>query len=192
MTPEHVCQQYFNDLLSRSFFQQTGEQEEIFVMHDLLHDLAKYVSGNIYFRGEVDLREKIQKVTRHFSFELANDQYFKGFGTLCDTQRLRTFMPKGISLYYFGRWGIKMSIHELLSKFKFLRILSLAKCSDLQELPDSIANLVHLRSLDLSYTGIRKLAENICSLSLLQILKLNKCVDLMELPSNLYLLTNLC
>ena len=49
-TAEEVCQQYFNDLISRSFFQQSGEKEEVFFMHDLLNDLARYVSGGIYFR----------------------------------------------------------------------------------------------------------------------------------------------
>ena len=42
-SPEEVGQQYFNDLLSRSFFQQLSENKEVFVMHDLLNDLAKYV-----------------------------------------------------------------------------------------------------------------------------------------------------
>jgi len=37
-TTEEVCQQYFNDLLSRSFFQQLGKNENVFVMHDLLND----------------------------------------------------------------------------------------------------------------------------------------------------------
>jgi len=91
-TPEEVCHQYFNDLISRSFFQQLGERE-VFVMHDLLHDLAKYVGGGIYFRSEFDQVEKIPKVTRHFSVELGNNIYFDGFGTLSNTQRLRTFMP---------------------------------------------------------------------------------------------------
>jgi len=47
---KEVWQQYFNDLLSRSFFQQSGENEKVFVIHDLLSDLAKYVGGGIYFR----------------------------------------------------------------------------------------------------------------------------------------------
>jgi len=183
--PEDICQQYFNDLLSRSFFQQPDEKEEVFVMHDLLHDLAKYVGGDIYFRWEVDQAEKIQKVTRHFSVELGHSQYFDDFGTFCNTQRLRTFMPTRSIC-------IKMSIHELLSKFRLLRILSLANCSDLQELPDSVGNLEHLRSLDLSSTAIKKLTERICSLFHLQILKLNYCWKLEELPSDLHLLTNLC
>ncbi|KAK8464403.1 hypothetical protein PHAVU_011G200820 [Phaseolus vulgaris] len=186
-TPEEVCQQYFNDLLLRSFFQQPDGNKEVFLMHDLQHDLATYVGGGIYFRCELDQIEKIQKVTRHFSFELGYPKCFDGFGTLCNTEKLRTF----VSIHSF-LWSIKMSIHELFSKFKFIRILSLSHCSDLQELPDSVSNLEHLRSLDLSLTAIKKLTEKICSLSHLQILKLNYCRDLEELPSNLHLLTNLC
>ncbi|ESW05702.1 hypothetical protein PHAVU_011G202100 [Phaseolus vulgaris] len=171
-TPEEVCQQYFNDLLSRSFFQQSHEKsheyKEVFFMHDLLHDLAKYVGGGLYFTCELDQTEKM-------------------FGTLCNAESLRTF----VSIHsFFG--GFKMSIHELFSKFKFIRILSLSHCSDLQWLPDSVANLEHLRSLDLSNTDIKRLNEKICLLSHLQILKLNYCKVLKQLPSNLYLLTNLC
>jgi len=162
-------------------------------MHDLLHDLAKYVAGGIYFRREVNQVEKIQKATRHFSVEFDHNRYFNGFGILCKTERLRTFMPTSRNLCDFGDgWHCNMSIPELFSKFKFLRILSLSYCVDIEEVPDSIGNLEHLRSLDLSRTAIRKLSEKICSLSLLQILKLKKCMDLEELPSNLYLLTNLC
>jgi len=192
-TAEEICQQYFNDLLSRSFFQQSSENKEVFVMHDLLNDLAKYVGGDMYFRLEVDQEKHIQNVTRHFSILLGLYRYFDGFGTSCDAKRLRTFIATSTRVNDFGYgWKYYMSIHELFSKFKFIRILSLSQYSDLQELPDSIANLEHLRFLDLSRTAIKKLSEKICSLSHLQILKLNYCRDLEELPSNLYLLTNLC
>ncbi|KOM36452.1 hypothetical protein LR48_Vigan02g260200 [Vigna angularis] len=134
---EEVCQQYFDDLLSRSFFQQSGKKEETYV----LNDFAKYVGGGIYFRWEVGQTEKIQKVTRHFSVELGYNQYFDGFGTSCNTERLHTFMP-------IGCLNISMSIYELFSKFKFLRILSFAGCSDIRKVPDSVSNLEHLRSLD--------------------------------------------
>ncbi|KAJ1413509.1 P-loop containing nucleoside triphosphate hydrolase [Sesbania bispinosa] len=45
-----VGEQYFNDLLSRSFFQQSRQDEMLFVMHDLLNDLAKYVGGDFCCR----------------------------------------------------------------------------------------------------------------------------------------------
>ncbi|KAG5106563.1 hypothetical protein JHK82_043533 [Glycine max] len=187
-SPEEVGQQYFNDLLSRSFFQQLSENKEVFVMHDLLNDLAKYVCGDIYFRLGVDDEGKsTQKIIRHFSVSTITKRRFDGFATSCDNKRLRTFMPTSSN----KNWQCNMSIHELFSKFKFLRVLSLSHCLDFEELPDSVCNFKHLRSLDLSHTGIKKLPESTCSLYKLQILKLNHCRSLKELPSNLHELTNL-
>ncbi|KAG5033495.1 hypothetical protein JHK85_017477 [Glycine max] len=60
-----------------------------------------------------------------------------------------------------------------------------------RKVPDSVANLKHLCSLDLSHTNIEKLPESTCSLYNLQILKLNHCAHLKELPSNLHKLNNL-
>ncbi|KAG4950190.1 hypothetical protein AAZX31_15G217200 [Glycine max] len=191
-SPEEVGQQYFNDLLSRSFFQQSSKYKEGFVMHDLLNDLAKYVCGNIYFRLGVDRGESTQEITRHFSVSIITKQRFDGFATSCDDKRLRTFMPTSRKMnrdYY--DWQCKMSIQELFSKFKFLRVLSLSHCSNIKELPDSVCNFKHLRSLDLSDTGIKKLPGSTCSLYKLQILKLNRCRSLNELPSMLHELTNL-
>ncbi|KRH13355.1 hypothetical protein GLYMA_15G233100v4 [Glycine max] len=185
-SPEEVGQLYFNDLLSRSFFQQLSEYREVFVMHDLLNDLAKYVCGDSYFRLRVDQAKCTQKTTRHFSVSMITERYFDEFGTSCDTKKLRTFMPTS-----HWPWNCKMSIHELFSKLKFLRVLSLSHCLDIEELPDSVCNFKHLRSLDLSHTGIKKLPESTCSLYNLQILKLNSCESLKELPSNLHELTNL-
>jgi len=51
---KEVGEQYYDDLLSKSFFQQSSEDEALFFMHDLLNDLAKYVCGDIYFRFGID------------------------------------------------------------------------------------------------------------------------------------------
>ncbi|KAG5113430.1 hypothetical protein JHK82_036699 [Glycine max] len=184
---EEIGEQYFNDLLSRSFFQRSSI-EKCFFMHDLLNDLAKYVCGDICFRLQVDKPKSISKV-RHFSFVTEDDQYFDGYGSLYHAQRLRTFMPMTEPLLLIN-WGGRKLVDELFSKFKFLRILSLSLC-DLKEMPDSVGNLNHLRSLDLSYTSIKKLPDSMCFLCNLQVLKLNYCVHLEELPSNLHKLTNL-
>ncbi|KAL2588164.1 hypothetical protein GLYMA_13G184800v4 [Glycine max] len=184
---EEIGEQYFNDLLSRSFFQRSS-REKYFVMHDLLNDLAKYVCGDICFRLEVDKPKSISKV-RHFSFVSQYDQYLDGYESLYHAKRLRTFMPT-FPGQHMRRWGGRKLVDKLFSKFKFLRILSLSFC-DLQEMPDSVGNLKHLRSLDLSDTGIKKLPDSTCFLCNLQVLKLNHCYLLEELPSNLHKLTNL-
>ncbi|KAL2971840.1 hypothetical protein AAZX31_15G219700 [Glycine max] len=123
---------------------------------------------------------------------MITERYFDEFGTSCDTKKLRTFMLTRWRMNEnHWRWNCKMSIHELFSKLKFLRVLSLSHCLDIEELPDSVCNFKHLRSLDLSRTGIKKLPESTCSLYNLQILKLNDCRSLKELPSNLHKLANL-
>jgi len=186
--PEEVGEQYFNDLLSRSFFQQSSFVG-IFVMHDLLNDLAKYVFSDFCFRLNIDKGQCIPKTTRNFSFELCDAKSFYGFEGLIDAKRLRSFLP--ISQYERSQWHFKISIHDLFSKIKFLRVLSFSFCSNLREVPDSIGDLKHLHSLDLSYTNIQKLPDSICLLYNLLILKLNYCLRLKELPLNFHKLTKL-
>jgi len=102
--PEEVGEQYFNDLLSRSFFQQSNTERHFvtlyesslnrhFVMHDLLNDLAKYVCGDFCFRLNFDKGRCMPKTTRHFSFAINDVKCFDGFGSLTDAKRLRSFLP---------------------------------------------------------------------------------------------------
>ncbi|KAK8464371.1 hypothetical protein PHAVU_011G193600 [Phaseolus vulgaris] len=179
---EEVGEQYFNDLLSRSFFQQSIRyNRKCFVMHDLLNDLAKYVSGEICFRLGVDRAERVPKTTRHFS-NIKNPFERDELRILGDAKRLRTFLST------YRNYG--MSIQELISNFKFLRVLSLSS-RIIEEVPDTIDDLIHLRSLDLSRTRITRLPDSMYSLCNLQVLKLNECLLLKELPSTLHELTKL-
>nr|XP_007151083.1 hypothetical protein PHAVU_004G016500g [Phaseolus vulgaris]ESW23077.1 hypothetical protein PHAVU_004G016500g [Phaseolus vulgaris] len=186
--PEEVGEEYFNDLLSRCFFNQSSFVGR-FVMHDLLNDLAKYVCADFCFRLKYDKRQCIPKTTRHFSFEFRDVKSFDGFESLTDAKRLRSFLP--ISNSWRAEWHFKISIHNLFSKIKFIRMLSFRGCVDLREVPDSVGDLKHLQSLDLSCTGIQKLPDSICLLYNLLILKLSSCSMLEEFPLNLHKLTKL-
>ena len=106
-SPDEVGEQYFNDLLSRSFFQPSIWYKRRFVMHDLLNDLAKYVFGEMCFRLGVDRAERFPKTIRHFS-TLKKPVECHEYRSLCDAKRLRTFLS--ISTEY-GDYG--MSIEEL-------------------------------------------------------------------------------
>ncbi|BAT96936.1 hypothetical protein VIGAN_09026300 [Vigna angularis var. angularis] len=128
-SPEEVGEDYFNDLVSSSFFKQiTWDKEIYFVMHDLLNDLAKYVSGEICYRLGVDGEKGVSRKTRHISYVSGLSQYYTN---LCDAKGLRTFIT-------FRGWQCPMSIEELISNFKFLRVLSWRWCINV---PDTIGDL---------------------------------------------------
>nr|AAK61318.1 NBS-LRR resistance-like protein J78 [Phaseolus vulgaris]AAK61322.1 NBS-LRR resistance-like protein J78 [Phaseolus vulgaris] len=186
--PKQIGEEYFNDLLSRCFFNKSSVVGR-FVMHDLLNDLAKYVYADFCFRLKFDNEQYIQKTTRHFSFEFRDVKSFDGFESLTDAKKLRSFFS--ISQYGRSPWDFKISIHDLFSKIKFIRVLSFRGCLDLREVPDSVGDLKHLQSLDLSSTEIQKLPDSICLLYNLLILKLSSCSMLEEFPSNLHKLTKL-
>ncbi|XP_068501514.1 putative disease resistance RPP13-like protein 1 isoform X2 [Phaseolus vulgaris] len=185
--PEEVGEEYFNDLLSRCFFNQSSVVGH-FVMHDLLNDLAKYVCADFCFRLKFDNEKCMPKTTRHFSFEFCDVKSFDGFESLTDAKRLRSFLPINS---WRAKWHFKISIHNLFSEIKFIRVLSFRGCLDLREVPDSVGDLKHLQSLDLSSTEIQKLPDSICLLYKLLILKLSSCSMLEEFPSNLHKLTKL-
>lgn len=190
---EEVGEQYFNDLLSRSFFQPSSGDKMCFVMHDLLNDLAKYVSGDFCFRLEVEEAQNISKTTRHFSYLRNKNEASKRFEALYKANRLRTFLPlsRHPNDERLLHWMSSKLIHDMFSHFKCMRVLSLAVYSNVIELPDSIGNLKHLRYLDLSGNAVKKLPDSTCLLYNLQVLKLKNCQSLEELPLNLHKLTNL-
>ncbi|XP_028763134.1 disease resistance-like protein DSC1 [Neltuma alba] len=67
-------------------------------------------------------------------------------------------------------------------KMGALRILSLAYCNELSELPNNISLLSSLRQLHLSETHVETLPSSIKHLSRLQRLELNRCKRLRRLP----------
>ncbi|KAK8469908.1 hypothetical protein PHAVU_004G009154 [Phaseolus vulgaris] len=141
--PEEVGEEYFNDLLSRCFFNQSSVVG-CFIMPDFLNNLAKYVCADFCFRLKFDNEKCMPKTTRHFSFEFRDVESFDGFESLTDAKRLRSFLP--LSRDWIFQWDFKISIHDLFSKIKFIRMLSFGGCFFLREVPDSVGDLKHLHS----------------------------------------------
>ncbi|PRQ57251.1 putative P-loop containing nucleoside triphosphate hydrolase, leucine-rich repeat domain, L [Rosa chinensis] len=183
-TAEKIGQDYFNDLISMSFFQVSSRSDQ-YIMHDLINDLASFVSGEFCFRWEGSDSPNNLSKTRHFSCMLGcfttEADSLEMFEALQQAKRLHTFLP--LDPYLKG-------LYEALPKFQCLRMLKLS-CYDIQELPESINNLKHLKHLDLSHSSIEKLPDAICTLYNLQVLLLSNCEDLTELPANLGRLINL-
>ncbi|KAL3027248.1 hypothetical protein AAZX31_03G040600 [Glycine max] len=186
-----VGYEYFDDLVSRSFFQRSSNQTwgNYFVMHDLVHDLALYLGGEFYFRSEELGKEtKIGIKTRHLSVTKFSDP-ISDIEVFDRLQFLRTLLAIDFKDSSFNK---EKAPGIVASKLKCLRVLSFCGFASLDVLPDSIGKLIHLRYLNLSFTRIRTLPESLCNLYNLQTLVLSHCEMLTRLPTDMQNLENLC
>ncbi|EEF35585.1 leucine-rich repeat containing protein, putative [Ricinus communis] len=176
---EEVGDEYFDDLVSRSLFERGSGSRSSFIMHDLINDLAKFVSGEFCFRLEGDKSCRITNRTRHFSYVRTENDTGKKFEGIYGAQFLRTFI--------LMEWSCIDSkvMHKLLSNFRKLRVLSLSQYRSVAEMPESIGYLKHLRYLDLSTASIKELPENVSILYNLQTLILHDCTYLAVLPDSI-------
>ncbi|KAJ4949937.1 hypothetical protein NE237_005606 [Protea cynaroides] len=165
-----------------------GSSPAYFVMHDLIHDLAEFVSAEIYFRKEGDNLPKIPTAPRHLSFGFKGlDDCLTNFGYIKKAKSLHTLLNYGN--VYSGEWKwVIPTTHQLTHQF--LRVLCLDGCLNL-ELPQSIGNLKHLRLLDLTASAIVRLPDSITNLYNLQTLILTTCWILRDLPKDMGDLVNL-
>ncbi|KAG6671291.1 hypothetical protein I3843_Q002000 [Carya illinoinensis] len=189
-TMEEVGNDYFVTLVSRSLFQKSSEDETSFEMHDLINDLAKFVSGEFTFRLEVDSRsQRNVNKTRHVSYFIEFREPFKKFEALHEATQLRTFLALKSSICCL--FSTKKLLRDLLPMLSCLRVLSLSYYLRLYELPESIGKITQLRYLDISNTAIRRLPDSLCKLYNLQTLKLSDCEYLETLPRDMQKLVNL-
>ncbi|XP_028806814.1 putative disease resistance protein At3g14460 [Neltuma alba] len=188
-TFEIEAEEYFNELLSRSFFEQYGGNSKKFVMHDLINDLAKFVSGKrcVQFEGN-----EVPKSIRHLSFSLKEYSRSEECESFCHINSLRTLLSQN----ELKGWSptcvlTKKVLHDLLTKLKCLRVLSLPMYKNIVEVPISIGNLQLLRYLNLSHTSIKKLPDVAFTLYNLQTLLLSNCQYFSELSEKVEKLINL-
>nr|XP_027113857.1 putative disease resistance RPP13-like protein 1 isoform X1 [Coffea arabica]XP_027113859.1 putative disease resistance RPP13-like protein 1 isoform X1 [Coffea arabica] len=190
---EDTGDNYFKELLMRSFFQQSSSASSRFVMHDLINDLARYVGGDFCSRLTDDLEENIKCTildkVRYTSFTSSMYGASQKFKTLQKAKHLRSFLP--VSGKYDGDFYIaKKVITELLLELRYPRVLSFSGYS-ISDLPNSIGELIHLRYLNLSGTSLKVLPESLSNLCNLQTLRLRDCWGLINLPVGIRKLINL-
>ncbi|KAD6452974.1 hypothetical protein E3N88_07679 [Mikania micrantha] len=195
-TEEKLGGEYFDELLSRSFFQYAPNNESLFVMHDLMNDLATHVAGEFFVRLDIeankDTTEEMLEKYHHMSFVREEYVTYKKFEAFKRAKSLRTFLA--MSAGELDEWQVfylsNKIVVNLLSELPLLRALSLSKFN-ISEVPQSIGNLRHLRYLNLSLTGIQDLPENISNLYNLETLILYGCSNLAKLPNSILKLKNL-
>ncbi|ESR44764.1 hypothetical protein CICLE_v10003496mg [Citrus x clementina] len=179
---EDLGRKFFQELRSRSFFQQSSNNKSRFVMHDLVNDLAHWAAGEMYFTmeytSEVNKQQSFSKNLRHLSYIGGACDGVKRFEGLYDIQHLRTFLP--VMLTNSSRGYLAHSILPKLFKLQRLRVFSL-RGYHISELPDSVGDLRYLRHLNLSGTEIKTLPESVSKLYNLHTLLLEDCRRLKKL-----------
>ncbi|PWA57057.1 NB-ARC domains-containing protein [Artemisia annua] len=187
----HKC---FDELLSRSFFQHSPNDESLFVMHDLMNDLATSVAGDFYFRLEKELGKNVRKQAldkcRHMSFICEQYVAYKKFEGIEGAKGLRTFLSVGMKERSKAYYLSNKILADLLPQLLLIRVISLSGY-EISEVPESIGTLRHLRYFNLSRTKIKHLPENVCNLYNLETLIVFGCSSLTNLPKSFLKIKNL-
>ncbi|KAH0712629.1 hypothetical protein KY289_008588 [Solanum tuberosum] len=188
----HSGNQYFLELRSRSLFERVQNSKgkpDVFLMHDLVNDLAQIASSELCVRLEdIEGSHYMLKQSRHMSYSMGQECDFEKLKPLSKSEQLRTLLPINIS---YSSHLSKRVLHNILPRLTCLRALSLSHYK-VKELPnDLFIQLKLLRFLDLSWTHIEKLPDSVCVLYNLQTLLLSHCVYLGEIPLQMEKLINL-
>ncbi|KAJ0483784.1 putative virus X resistance protein-like, coiled-coil [Helianthus annuus] len=186
-SPERLGHDYFEILLSRSFFQHAPNDESLFIMHDLMNDLAMLVAGELFLRFDNHMKigtEDLAKY-RHMSFSRERYVGYHKFEAFKGAKSMRTLLAVSIDVdqswnHFFLSSKILV---DLLPSLTLLRVVSLSHFR-LTEVPEFIGSLRHLRYLNLSRTMIKELPENVSNLYNLQTLIVFGCENLTKLPES--------
>ncbi|XP_050372975.1 putative disease resistance RPP13-like protein 1 [Argentina anserina] len=191
---EDVGRQYFEELYSRSFFSPVptiGGDQQRYKMHELIHDLARFVSTSVCFCMEDKMPCLVSSNARHVSLLYENTQLPR-LEVFYKYTKLRTFtllpkfpsIPRPVMLRPNFPSNLGEVPYEFFERLGCLRVLNLSR-SPITKLPESIGNLIHLRYLNLSHTRIELLPKPITTICGLETLKLKSCPKLLRLPENL-------
>lgn len=176
---------WFYDLVDRSYLVPTV-WENRYMMHDLLRDFAVTISSyDCFILSEYTMH--VPNFVRHLSID--RDNFDVQWGDY-DREKLRTLLT-------FGHCRAcqtqeKLYRHTLKSSTG-LRVLDLSYVSlgmTGNDFLTGIGGLLHLRYLDLSFTGISELPESFCYLCHLQVLDIRGC-QFKSLPKRMNRLINL-
>lgn len=192
---EKTGRDYFEDLVSRSLFQDFDRDDEGNIisckMHDIVHDLAKSLTKNECFILEIDEENEVRMASsfqkaRHATCLISTESV--GFAsTIHNLKYLHTLLATGWVNSDTARLPPNLFKHLVC-----LRALDLTWHLLIVELPRNLGKLIHLRYLNLSHNdSLKELPETICDLYNLQTLNVCSCSMLFKLPQGMRKLINL-
>ncbi|KAK8299367.1 hypothetical protein V6Z11_D05G318300 [Gossypium hirsutum] len=161
---EELGTEYFKDLRLRSFFQQSKGMKSCFVMHDLISDLAKSVTGEFIciLEGSGGGSCVITEKTRHMSnMQERYDNLPEDIGNLKHQRNLN-----------LSKTSIKRLPNSLCTLYNLLA-LKLRGCSDLDELLRGLERLLNMLYLDIKGTNLARMPEGMGKLKDLRLMVTN-------------------
>ncbi|KAL2513524.1 putative disease resistance RPP13-like protein 1 [Forsythia ovata] len=174
---EDIGDEYFNELLWMSVFEDVKETEGAFVrgykINDAFHSLARSITQKDSLVLENQLAQTNNGQVHHASI-VCNNRPSLIPEALSQAKHLRT-------LLVFSEDGLLEVPSDIFSSFIYLRVLDLSGCQT--KMPQSIRDISLLKYLDLSNSHFDKLPSGISSLCYLQALNLFGCYNLKCLPS---------
>ncbi|XP_073013672.1 disease resistance protein RGA2-like [Typha latifolia] len=182
---EDVGEYYFKMLISKSFFQSTMK-EDVYSLHNLLHELAETTYKGYSFRiehDEINGNYEIPSTVRHLSVSTKN------LGGLQENAFVLNNLRTLLFLRNYDASFDDANLRDVLKQLASIRVLSLSYCR-MNTLPGNLSCLIHLRYLDLSHSGIKELPEGVTELYHLQILNLSQ-LEFDQVPEKMNKLINL-
>nr|GEY26462.1 hypothetical protein [Tanacetum cinerariifolium] len=147
LTQERLGYKCFDELLSMSFFQQSPNDVSMFVMHDLMNDLATFIAGDFFFKlekkMEKDDRIKDLEKLRHMSFVCEEFEAYKKFEVFQRARGLRTFLFVEVKERWERYFLSNKVLVDLLPQLPVIRVISLSGY-EISEVPESFGSLKHL------------------------------------------------
>ncbi|CAL4994030.1 unnamed protein product [Urochloa decumbens] len=197
-----VCERFIVQLLGLSFFQRLvspkiigvyHEDDTVFSMHDLVHDLARLVmvdeildvskqgitgGRRICFKLLDDCTEWLKAFTQ-YPTKIRALSYLETDNTVC--HGASSSSAKLLCFRVSGKIGLR---DDVFSAAKYLRVLDLTECS-IRKLPDSIGNLKQLRYLNAPRVQHRAIPSCVTKLSRLIYLSLRESSAILALPESI-------
>ncbi|XP_078167609.1 putative disease resistance protein At3g14460 isoform X2 [Carex rostrata] len=178
---EDTGENYLDELVSRFFIEKVGVgKQKRYQLHDLLHDLAERVQGDDFIR--IDSTNS-RDVSSHISNMLSRSENIRHIllpSSMISELKEKICLMKNIRTFWVKHVGDIVPINVLqaiLKHLEKLRVLYLFVCVD--DLPDSIGKLKHLRYLSINgYQPLKKIPDSIRKLYHLQKLDLINCESL--------------
>ncbi|PKU64513.1 Putative disease resistance RPP13-like protein 1 [Dendrobium catenatum] len=181
---EDIGGRYFDTLVKKSFFDKYGNY---YKMHDLLQELAQYVSAQECFRieGENVLSCRISETIRHLAVKTNNLEVVRKIEKFKNLHSLHLTYSKDDQDFI----DVLTKNFETLSSIRLLCINN----QHLKMIPEAIGFLRHLRYLKIARTSVAQLPRSLSNLYhlMFMIYERNLCISNDILPKDLNNLFNL-